>query len=77
MRVLEDYRDIETFNMYKEKREQGIAHEDIMTGIYAKGRDNARTPMQWTADGGFTTGTPWIQMNPNTYEINVEQALCK
>ncbi|WP_277584553.1 glycoside hydrolase family 13 protein [Psychrobacillus antarcticus] len=72
---LEDYRDIETLNMYKEKIEQGISHEDIMTGIYAKGRDNARTPMQWTVEGGFTTGTPWIRMNPNTDEINVEQAI--
>ncbi|SDN62797.1 oligo-1,6-glucosidase [Psychrobacillus sp. OK028] len=73
--LLEDYRDIETLNMYKEKMEQGISHEDIMSGIYAKGRDNARTPMQWTSEGGFTTGTPWIRMNPNTDEINVEQSI--
>lgn len=72
---LGDYRDIETLNMYKEKIEQGTSHKDIMRGIYAKGRDNARTPMQWTSDGGFTTGIPWIQMNPNTEEINVEQAI--
>lgn len=72
---IEDYQDIETLNMYKEKREQGIAHEQIMAGIYAKGRDNARTPMQWTQDGGFTTGTPWIKMNPNTTVINVDDAL--
>ena len=72
---LDDYRDIETLNMYKEKIEQGISHEDIMTGIYAKGRDNARTPMQWTSEGGFTTGTPWIGVNPNTEMINAEQAL--
>ena len=72
---LEDYRDIETLNMYKEKIEQGISHEDIMSGIYAKGQDNARTPMQWTSEGGFTTGTPWIRINPNTDEINVEQAI--
>ncbi|MEI4770631.1 alpha-glucosidase [Psychrobacillus sp. FJAT-51614] len=72
---LSDYRDIETLNMYKEKRQQGIAHEAIMSSIYAKGRDNARTPMQWAPDGGFTTGTPWIRMNTNTTFINVEQAL--
>ena len=42
---LSEYRDIETLNMYKEKRQQGIAHETIMSSIYAKGRDNARTPM--------------------------------
>lgn len=72
---IEDYKDIETINMYNSKIEQGIPEDTIMRGIYAKGRDNARTPMQWTSDGGFTTGTPWIQMNPNTTEINVEQAL--
>lgn len=72
---IEDYKDIETINMYNSKKEQGISEKDIMSGIYAKGRDNARTPMQWTKNGGFTTGTPWIQMNPNTNEINAEQAL--
>ncbi|MGG0717903.1 alpha-glucosidase [Robertmurraya massiliosenegalensis] len=72
---IEDYQDIETLNMYKLKKEQGVPHEQIMESIYAKGRDNARTPMQWTSDGGFTTGTPWIQMNENTSFINAEQAL--
>ncbi|WP_342598014.1 alpha-glucosidase [Psychrobacillus sp. FSL H8-0483] len=72
---IDDYRDIETLNMYKEKRQKGIANEVIMASIYAKGRDNARTPMQWSSDGGFTTGTPWIQMNPNMSNINAEQAL--
>ena len=45
-----------------------------MESIYAKGRDNARTPMQWNADknAGFTTGEPWIKVNPNYTEINVE-----
>jgi oligo-1,6-glucosidase len=72
---IHDYRDIETLNMYKEKSYQGIANDKIMSSIYAKGRDNARTPMQWTSDGGFSTGTPWIRMNTNTSKINVEQAL--
>ncbi|MFF2753688.1 alpha-glucosidase [Psychrobacillus sp. NPDC058041] len=72
---INDYRDIETLNMYKEKSYQGIANDEIMASIYAKGRDNARTPMQWTADGGFSTGTPWIRMNTNTSMINAEQAL--
>lgn len=72
---IEDYQDIETLNMYKLKKEQGVPCEQIMESIYAKGRDNARTPMQWTSDGGFTTGTPWIQMNENTSFINAEQAL--
>ncbi|MED3553026.1 alpha-glucosidase [Cytobacillus praedii] len=73
--AIDDYRDIETLNMYKEKRELGISHEKIMASIYAKGRDNARTPMQWTAEGGFTDGVPWIQMNPNTVRINAEEAI--
>lgn len=72
---LEKYRDIETFNMYKMKRLQGIDHDEIMRSIYAKGRDNARTPMQWTRTGGFTTGIPWISPNENTIKINVEDAL--
>lgn len=67
-----DYRDIETLNMYEEKRSQGIPHKKIMESIYAKGRDNARTPMQWSteAHGGFTTGTPWISVNQNYVAIN-------
>src|SRR5690606_14923482 len=69
---IEDYRDIETLNMYDEKRELGVPHEKIMESIHAKGRDNARTPMQWNAEenGGFTTGEPWIAANPNYSGIN-------
>lgn len=73
----EDYRDIETINMYNERKALGYSHEDIMNSIYAKGRDNARTPMQWddTEHGGFTTGIPWIKVNPNYKKINVKNAL--
>ena len=74
---IEDYRDIEILNMYKERMEQGYAEEYIMESIYAKGRDNARTPMQWD-DGnnaGFTQGSPWLRLNPNYTEINAKQAL--
>lgn len=73
--LIEDYQDIETVNMYQEKREAGVSHDDIMTKIYAKGRDNARTPMQWSAEpnGGFTTGTPWLKVNPNYKDINALQ----
>ena len=69
---IEAYKDIETLNMYKEKRDLGVTHEKIMQSIYVKGRDNARTPMQWNAEahGGFTTGTPWIASNPNYSGIN-------
>ncbi|WP_226679029.1 glycoside hydrolase family 13 protein [Mesobacillus jeotgali] len=71
---LNSYRDIETLNMYRERIEQGFVHEDIMESIYVKGRDNARTPMQWSdeSNAGFTAGEPWIELNPNYSAINVE-----
>jgi len=75
---IDDYRDIEILNMYKEKVVEGNEpHDKVMESIYVKGRDNARTPMQWDAseNAGFTTGTPWIQVNPNYPEINAEQAV--
>ncbi|ANU26353.1 glycoside hydrolase family 13 protein [Planococcus versutus] len=70
--LIEAYKDIETINMYQEKQKAGISHDDIMKKIYAKGRDNARTPMQWSNElnAGFTTGVPWIQVNPNYTNIN-------
>ncbi|NSB16953.1 glycoside hydrolase family 13 protein [Clostridium beijerinckii] len=74
---LEDYKDIETLNMYNERKKQGYAHEDIMLSIYTKGRDNARTPMQWddSENAGFTSGQPWLKVNPNYKEINVKSQL--
>ncbi len=74
---IEEYRDIETLNMYQERQEKGYKECDIMASIYAKSRDNARTPMQWdsTASAGFTEGTPWIKVNPNYTEINAKQQL--
>jgi glucan 1,6-alpha-glucosidase len=71
---IEDYRDIETVNMYSERLEEGYSQDEIMTSIYAKGRDNARTPMQWdnSEQAGFTNGEPWIKVNPNYKEINAE-----
>jgi glycosidase len=74
---LEDYRDVETLNFYKEKLEEGFTHEEMMEAIKENGRDNARTPMQWSAgeQAGFTTGEPWIRVAPNYREINVEAAM--
>lgn len=71
---IEEYRDIETLNMYRERLEKGYAKQEIMESIYAKSRDNARTPMQWDAgqQAGFTSGTPWIRVNPNYTDINAE-----
>lgn len=75
--TIEEYQDIETLNMYKDYLSKGHDAAEIMESIYAKGRDNARTPMQWNgeAQAGFTTGTPWLAVNPNYKEINVELAL--
>lgn len=75
---IEDYEDLETLNMYNEK--VNAKNEDpnkVMESIYAKGRDNARTPMQWddSQNAGFTSGTPWLKLNPNYKEINAKQAL--
>jgi oligo-1,6-glucosidase len=73
-----DYRDIETLNMYKEYVEdRGIDPQVVLPMIYAKSRDNARTPVQWddSEHAGFTTGTPWIKVNPNYKDINAKQAL--
>lgn len=74
---ISEAKDIETINMYNERLEQGYTKEEIITSINVKGRDNARRPIAWNAseNGGFTTGTPWIALNENYKEINVEAAL--
>ena len=71
---LSDYRDIELIHMAEERRAEGFDEEDIMRSIYAKGRDNARTPMQWSAEknAGFSSAEPWIKVNPNYEQINAE-----
>ncbi len=74
---LDDYRDIETLNWAKESRLQGKTDEELLLVANRKSRDNARTPMQWSnaQNAGFTAGTPWISVNPNYPEINVESDL--
>jgi oligo-1,6-glucosidase len=75
---IDDYKDIEILNMYREKViENGEDVQKVMESIYVKGRDNARTPMQWdeSEHAGFTTGTPWLKVNPNYKEINAENAI--
>ncbi|MNC04288.1 Oligo-1,6-glucosidase [compost metagenome] len=76
--AIEHYKDIEILNMYREKVTEGGADPNsVLNAIHIKGRDNARTPMQWddSANAGFTEGEPWLKVNPNYKEINVEQAL--
>lgn len=73
---LEDYRDIESLNAYKELTETcGVSHEEMMGYLKRISRDNARTPMQWddSANAGFTTGTPWIKVNSNYPKVNAKQ----
>ena len=74
---IQQYVDVEILNLYRERTAAGYSHEDVMASIYARGRDNARTPMQWTAGGnaGFTTGKPWLPVNENHSFINAEAAL--
>ena len=64
---IDQYNDLETLNAYRVLKADGRSEEDIMKSIHAKSRDNARTPMQWddSAQAGFTTGTPWLPVNPN------------
>ncbi|OJG93456.1 glucan 1,6-alpha-glucosidase [Enterococcus silesiacus] len=79
-RVIQDIaemEDIESKQMYADRRQKGYSQTEIFASINAKGRDNARTPMQWddTENAGFTTGIPWLAVNENYHEINVAQAL--
>ena len=72
---IDECRDIESINAYKELIETGkLTREKMIAGIAAKGRDNARTPMQWddNDNAGFTKGTPWINVNPNYKNINAK-----
>jgi trehalose-6-phosphate hydrolase len=74
---LDDYKDIESLNFYRLAREKGVSHDSAIESMKRIGRDNARTPMQWdkSTNAGFTTGTPWIKVNPNADTINAKNAL--
>ncbi len=73
-----DFRDVEALGQYAQAVEkEGRSPEDVLTVLRARGRDNARTPMQWDSSpqAGFTTGTPWLAVNPNHTEINAAAAV--
>ena len=74
---IDAFRDIESLNHHAEAVERGDAEDTVLAGLRTMGRDNARTPMQWDASehAGFTSGEPWIPVNPNFPEINAEAAL--
>lgn len=74
---INDYRDIETLNAYRDLTPDSLTHDEIFKGIHERSRDNARTPVQWDSspNAGFTTGTPWIDVNPNYETINAEAVL--
>lgn len=74
---IDDYNDVAIKNRYKKERKEGKSHQEVMEVIWKSGRDNSRTPMQWSSEdnAGFTTGKPWLNVNPNYPDINVEQNL--
>ncbi len=71
------YADVETRNLYRDRIAAGYPEAEVMASIYARSRDNARTPMQWSAEknAGFSQGEPWLPVNPNYTEINARAEL--
>jgi len=76
---LSDYRDLESINAYNALviQEKRISHEDMLRFMRRRSRDNSRTPMHWNTglNAGFSSGTPWIMVNPNYTEINAEEQI--
>lgn len=72
--TIEQYNDVATKNLYRIKLAEGLPEKEIMNFIWKTSRDNSRTPMQWSgaANSGFSTGVPWLDVNPNYLQINVE-----
>jgi oligo-1,6-glucosidase len=71
---IDDFRDLESLNHYREAVANGDDPEAVLAALRLSSRDNARTPMQWdaTEHAGFTTGTPWLAVNPNHVTVNAE-----
>jgi oligo-1,6-glucosidase len=76
-RTIDDFRDIESVNHYRHAVEAGAEPEQVLAALRSRSRDNARTPMQWdaTPQAGFTTGEPWLAVNPNHADVNAEAAV--
>ncbi|WP_409252024.1 alpha,alpha-phosphotrehalase [Bacillus sp. SCS-153A] len=74
---IEEYRDVESINIFNILKEEGKSEEEILEILRHKSRDNSRTPVQWDSseNAGFTNGTPWIPVAKNYTEINAEKAL--
>lgn len=74
---IEDYKDVRAKNEYNKMKSEGFTDKEILDYLYKTSRDNNRTPMQWNSseNAGFTTGKPWIKINKNYKEINVEKQL--
>ncbi|MDQ0970911.1 trehalose-6-phosphate hydrolase [Neobacillus niacini] len=74
---IDDYRDVESLNMFEILKKDGLPEQEIIEILKQKSRDNSRTPVQWNASehAGFTTGTPWIYTAANYKEINAENAM--
>ncbi|KOR26751.1 alpha-glucosidase [Clostridium sp. L74] len=72
---IEDYNDIKTINIYKEKIKKGMSNEEALEYVWKTSRDNSRTPMQWdvTENAGFSKEKPWLKVNPNYLNINVNK----
>lgn len=72
-----EYRDVESLNWAREALARGLPEDEVLARLAYKSRDNARTPMLWDdgPNAGFTTGTPWIKVNPNHVEVNARAAV--
>lgn len=72
---ISEYNDLNTHDQYQLALDAGLSREEALEVCYTQSRDNARTPMQWSSapQAGFTTGTPWLAVNPNYTEINVAE----
>lgn len=72
---IEDYNDIKTINIYKEKIRKGIPKDQALKYVWETSRDNSRTPMQWdaTENAGFSKEKPWMKVNPNYVDINARE----